>query len=117
FETANAVQSAPLYVAAEAAVYFASNDGAAYKLRAADGKMLWRFMSNAEITARPILHGDTLFVVNANDTLIAIDPQTGKMRWYRHRTPAAGMEISGYAGAAIHGSRVYTAFSDGVVMA
>ncbi len=117
FETANAVQSAPLYVAAEDAVFFGSNDGAAYKLRAADGKMLWRFMSNAEITARPILHGDTLFVVNANDTLIAIDPQTGKMRWYRHRTPAAGMEISGYAGAAIHGSRVYTAFSDGVVMA
>jgi len=117
FQTAGAVQGEALYNQAEDAVYFGSNDGAIYKLRAADGKMLWRFASNAEITRKPLLHDGHLFVVNANDTLISIDPATGKLRWYQHREPAAGMEISGYAGVAAFEDRVYTAFSDGVVMA
>jgi outer membrane protein assembly factor BamB len=121
FETAGAVQSAPLYDGSEDVVYFGSNDGAVYKLRAFDGKMLWRFSSNAEITRRAVLHEDTLFVVNANDTLVAINKSSGELRWYRHRQPAAGMEISGYAGCAVidspEGGRVYTAFSDGAVMA
>jgi outer membrane protein assembly factor BamB len=117
FETAGGVQSQALYDLREDVVYFGSNDGALYKLRAADGQMIWRFASNAEITEQPVLYGDSIFVVNANDTLVAINPEDGKMRWYRHRPPAAGMEISGYAGPAIHDDVVFTAYSDGVVMA
>lgn len=117
FETAGAVQSEPLYDVTEDVVYFGSNDGALYKLRAADGKMLWRFSSNGEITRRVLLHRGTLFVMNANDTLVAIDPKTGKLKWYRHRQPAAGMEIAGYAGPAVLDDLVFAAFSDGIVMA
>jgi len=117
FETGGAVQSEPLYDPRDDSVYFGSNDGALYKLRAVDGKMLWRFGSNAEITRQPVLHKGLLYAVNANDTLLCIDPTNGKMRWYRHRTPAAGMEISGYAGPAVYEEFVYSAFSDGVVMA
>jgi outer membrane protein assembly factor BamB len=117
FETAGAVQSEPLYDPAEDAVYFGSNDGALYKLRAADGRMLWRFSSNAEITRKPILHEGTLYFINANDTLVAADPEKGTLKWYRHRPPAAGMEISGYAGPTVAGERVFMAFSDGTVMA
>jgi outer membrane protein assembly factor BamB len=117
FQTDGAVQSEPLYDPREDVVYFGSNDGALYKLRAADGHMLWRFASNAEITRKPVMAGGSLLAVNANDTLIAIQPRTGELKWYRQRTPAFGMEISGYAGPAVHGDTVYTAFSDGVVMA
>ncbi|MEM9695470.1 MAG: PQQ-binding-like beta-propeller repeat protein [Myxococcota bacterium] len=117
FETAGAVQSEPLYNLKEDAVYFGSNDGALYKLRAVDGSMQWRFASNAQVRRPPILHQGRLFFVNANDTLIALDPKTGKLLWYQHREPAAGMEISGYAGVAAIDERVYTSFSDGVVMA
>jgi outer membrane protein assembly factor BamB len=117
FQTGGAVSSKPLYVTTEDAVYFGSNDGAMYKLRAADGKMLWRFASNAEIIRRPVLAGRTLYFVNANDTLVALDADNGKLRWFRQRTPAFGMEISGYAGPTVHGGLVYAAFSDGVVMA
>lgn len=117
FETAGAVQSEPYYDPREDVVYFGSNDGALYKLRASDGQMLWRFSSNAEITRRVILHRDTVFVMNANDTLVAVDPKTGKLKWYRHRQPAAGLEISGYAGPAVLDDMVFAAFSDGIVMA
>jgi outer membrane protein assembly factor BamB len=117
FETLGAVQCEPLYDASEDVVYFGANDGALYKVRAFDGKLLWRFSTNAEISRRPLLRDGVLFVMNANDTLLALDAATGAMRWQQHRTPAFGMEIAGYAGPALGGDKVYTAFSDGVVLA
>ena len=98
-------------------MYFGSNDGALYKVHALDGKLIWRFATNAEVARRPVMTRGTLYVVNANDTLVAIDAATGKLRWHQHRTPAFGMEIAGYAGPALGRDKVYTAFSDGTVQA
>ena len=117
FQTGGAVQGQPLYVQQEDAVYVGSNDGAVYKLRASDGAMIWRFATNAEVVRQPVLAGKTLFAMNANDTLVAIDKDSGKLRWFRQRTPAFGMEIAGYAGPAVHDRMVFAAFSDGAVMA
>lgn len=117
FETLGAVQSEPLYDPAEDVVYFGSNDGALYKVKAETGQLLWRFSTNAEISTKPVLANGLLYVVNANDTVLALEPQTGKMRWSRHRSPALGMEIAGYAGPLVTSEMVYAAFSDGHVMA
>jgi outer membrane protein assembly factor BamB len=117
FETLAPVQCEPLYDPAEETLYFGSNDGALYKVAASDGRLLWRFMSNAEVSRRPVLSNGTLYAVNANDTLLAMDPATGKLRWSQHRTPAMGMEMAGYAGPLVIGDAVYTAFSDGNVAA
>ena len=117
FETLGFVQSAPLYDAGEDVLYFGSNDGALYKVNAKNGRLLWRFMSNAEVARRPVLDGGTLFVTNANDTVLAIEPQSGKLLWHHHRTPAAGMEVAGHSGPAVFRGKVYTGFSDGTVAA
>jgi outer membrane protein assembly factor BamB len=117
FQTAGYVQCEPLYDEREDVVYFGSNDGALYKVAASDGHLLWRFASNSEIARRPVLYGGLAYAVNANDTLVALDPATGALRWHVHRTPALGMEIAGYAGPSAAWGRVYTAFSDGRVSA
>ncbi len=117
FETLAAVQSEPLYDAAEDVVYFGANDGALYKVRASDGELLWRFATNAEIARRPALRDGVVYIVNANDTLVAINAKSGALRWHQHRTPAAGMEVAGYAGPALGRDKVYAAFSDGIVSA
>ncbi len=117
FETLGAVQCEPLYDADENVVYFGSNDGALYKVDADEGRLLWRFNTNAEVARRPVIQNGVLYLTNANDTLVALDTRTGKMRWTQHRTPAAGMEIAGYAGPALGRGKVYTAFSDGTVQA
>lgn len=117
FETLDGVQCEPLYDSAEDVVYFGSDDGALYKVRALDGKLIWRFATNAKIGRRPVIRDGVVYVVNANDTLLALDASTGALRWNQHRTPAAGMEVSGYAGPALGADKVYTAFSDGVVSA
>ena len=117
FETAGYVQCEPLYDPREDVVYFGSNDGALYKVTAKYGQLLWRFSTNAEVARRPVLSGGLLYVVNANDTLIAIEPRTGKMVWNQHRAPAMGMEVAGYAGPLVWRGKVYAGFSDGTVTA
>ncbi len=117
FETMGPVQSEPLYDADEEVLYFGSNDGAVYKVSATDGRMLWRFSTNAEVGRRPVLRNGVLYVTNANDTLVAMNAATGALKWHQHRTPAFGMEVAGYAGPALGRDKVYTAFSDGVVLA
>lgn len=117
FETLGAVQCEPLYDPTEDTVYFGSNDGALYKVRASDGKLHWRFATNAEVARQPVIRDGVVYVMNANDTLVALDAATGKMRWHQHRTPAFGMEVAGYAGPALGDDKVYAAFSDGVVLA
>lgn len=117
FETLGPVQSEPLYDAIENVVYFGSHDGALYKVRARDGKLLWRFDTNAEVAQRPVLVGETLYFVNANDTVLAVSSLTGELKWSQHRTPALGMEVSGHSGLAVLEGRVHVAFSDGTVTA
>lgn len=115
FETLSAVQCEPLYDASDDAVYFGSNDGALYKVAALDGTLLWRFNTNAEVSRRPVIRNGVVYVVNANDTLVAIHAGTGKLKWHQHRAPAFGMEVAGYAGPALGRDKVYAAFSDGTV--
>jgi len=117
FETLAPVQGEPLYDAAEDVLYFGSNDGALYKVKAADGQLLWRIATNAEISRQPRLVEGTLYVVNANDTVVALKAADGSMLWTQHRTPAAGMSIAGHAGLLVSGDRVFAAFSDGNVVA
>jgi outer membrane protein assembly factor BamB len=117
FETLGFVQSAPLYVRGEDALYFGSNDGALYKVRAENGALLWRFMTNAEVSRRPVHEGGLLYVTNANDTVLCLEPPTGKLRWHQHRTPAMGMEVAGHSGVSVANGKVYSGFSDGTVVA
>jgi outer membrane protein assembly factor BamB len=117
FETLGFVQCAPLYDAAEDALYFGSNDGALYKVHARNGQLIWRFMTNAEVSRRPVLAHGLLFVANANDTVLALDPKSGELRWHQHRTPAMGMEVAGYSGVTYFRDKIYSGFSDGTVAA
>jgi outer membrane protein assembly factor BamB len=117
FQTLGPVQSEPFYDAADDAVYFGSTDGALYKVGASDGSLKFRFDTRAEMSRRPVRRGSTVYAVDANDRLIALDSKTGKMKWNQHRTPAFGMEVAGYAGPALGREQVYVAYSDGNVMA
>ena len=117
FETLGAVQSEPLYDPQLDVVYFGSHDGALYAVHASDGALVWRYETGAEITRRPALGGESLYFANGADNLFAVDRRTGKPLWHAHRTPALGMEVSGYAGPALDEGAVFFAYSDGHVAA
>jgi outer membrane protein assembly factor BamB len=115
FETLGVVQSEPYYDAELDVVYFGSHDGALYAVRAADGQLVWRYTTGAEVARKPVLGGETLYFVNAADNLFAVERRSGRTLWHVHRTPALGMEISGYAGPALSDGLVFFATSDGHV--
>jgi outer membrane protein assembly factor BamB len=115
FETLGPVQSEPLYDPELDVVYFGSNDGALYAVRASDGSLAWRYASGGEVARQAVRNGETLYFANAADNLFAIDRRSGKTLWHVHRTPALGMEISGYSGPAYDHGTVFYAFSDGHV--
>jgi len=121
FQTAAAVQSEPLYDDEHDVVYFGSDDDGMYCARARDGAMVFRYRTGAEVQRKPVLakrgSKGILVFVNAADSVFAVDAETGAPRWKRVRTPALGLEISGHAGVAIDGDRVYAAFSTGRVAA
>ncbi len=117
FETAGMVQSEPYYDIELDVVYFGSNDGALYAVHATDGTLVWRYNCGTQVSKRPALSGDTLVFVSAADQVFAVDRNTGKTKWQSRRTPALGIEISGYGGPTIDGSRVFIAYSDGHVAA
>lgn len=117
FETVGFVNGAPLYDPSHNVLYFGSNDGALYRVDADTGRLHWRFATNAEVARRPVLSGGLLYAVNANDTVLALEPATGKLVWSQHRTPALGMEVAGYSGPTVWRGKVYVAFSDGTVTA
>ena len=117
FETLNSVRSEPLYDAQLDVVYFGSDDGALYAVHASDGQLVWRYASGAEVMRKPVLGGETLFFANGADNLFAVDRRSGKTLWHVHRSPALGMEVSGYAGPALDQGVVFWAFSDGHVAA
>jgi outer membrane protein assembly factor BamB len=56
-----------------------------------------------------------LYFANAADNLFAIERRAGQGVWHVHRTPAFGMEISGYAGPSFDRGTIFFAFSDGHV--
>ncbi len=115
FETLGMVQCEPLYDSDLDLVYFGSNDGALYAVHAADGALLWRYDTGGEVARKPVRNGEMLYFANAADNLFAVDRRTGKPLWHVHRTPALGMEVSGYAGPAYDQGLVFFAFSDGHV--
>lgn len=117
FETLSFVQSAPLYDRKTGALYFGSHDGALYKVDAESGDLRWRFNTRAEVARRPVLSGDLIYFTNANDTVVAADTETGRIRWTQHRTPAMGMEVAGHSGVVVHNGYVYMGFSDGTATA
>ncbi len=115
FETIGAVQCEPLYDPELDVVYFGSHDGALYAVHASDGALVWRYETGAEVARRPVRNGEVLYVANGADNLFALERRTARTLWRVHRSPALGMEISGYSGPALDDGTVFFAFSDGHV--
>jgi outer membrane protein assembly factor BamB len=113
FETLDRVDSTPTI--AGDTVFFGSNDGGLYALDLDHGTLRWRVSTPAEVVQPPVVFEGGVYFVNANDTVYAVNAADGGPRWHYRRNPAGGISLSGHAGLARAGRRLYTGFSDGVV--
>jgi outer membrane protein assembly factor BamB len=58
-------------------LYVGSKNGFLYALAADDGKEVWKFHTDASITASPSIVGNTVFVTNRDGSLYAVNRNTG----------------------------------------
>lgn len=113
----DSVGSAPLYSEERRAIFFGADDGTFYALHALSGRKLWQVDTGAEIRRKPILHADTMYIINADNTIFALDPDGGETIWQYRRPPIEGFSSSGYSGITLSGSNIIAGFSDGYVVA
>ena len=79
FPTGDRVVGSPVY--RDGVVYFGSDDGSVYAVKAADGRQLWRHRTGGPVPATPALAGDTLYVGSYDGKFYAFDARTGATRW------------------------------------
>jgi len=115
FDLDDAVGSKPLYDPDRRRVYFGADDGVLYALHARSGRKLWATETGSEIRRVIHMREDTLYLANADNTILAVDPEGGEVIWRYRRPPIEGFSASGYADIVFHGKAVIGAFADGTV--
>jgi outer membrane protein assembly factor BamB len=79
FKTGAAIWSSP--AVDEGRVYFGSNDGFVYSLKADSGVLAWQFKTGGWVVGRPTLNGEYLYVLSDDGLLYKLHKRTGKAAW------------------------------------
>ena len=117
FEVDDPVGSVPLYDGDRKYVYFGADDGNFYAIHARSGRQIWSIDLSSEVRKPAILHNDTLYVVSADNTVMALDPENGQIVWQYRRPPLKGFSSAGHAGMVLAKGKLITGFSDGYLVA
>ena len=88
FKTGGAIWSSP--ATAENTVYFGSNDGLIYALKADSGEPRWHYKTGGPVMGRPTVDGSYLYVLSDDGYLYKLERQTGKFVW-KFDTHGAGV--------------------------
>jgi outer membrane protein assembly factor BamB len=117
FEVDDPVGSVPLYDENRKYVYFGADDGRFYALHARSGRLIWSLDTGAEIRKGSLMYNNTLYIVSADNTIFALDPDSGEIVWQYRRPPLKGFSAAGHSGLLIGGGKLITGFSDGYIVA
>jgi outer membrane protein assembly factor BamB len=117
FNLDDPIGSTPLYDSDRKYVFFGADDGRFYAVHARSGRQIWMIETGAEVRRDALLFDGTLYIINADNTVFAIDPDGGEVVWQYRRPPVEGFSASGYAGLTRSGAQLLTGFSDGYMVA
>jgi outer membrane protein assembly factor BamB len=79
FKTGGPIWSSPSVV--EGTIYFGSNDGNIYALKADSGNVVWQIKTGGRVMGRPTLDGPYLYVLSDDGLLYKLARKTGKSIW------------------------------------
>jgi outer membrane protein assembly factor BamB len=117
FSLDDPVGSTPVYDPARKWVYFGADDGRLYAVHARSGRKIWSAETGSEIRRPVMIRDDTLYVANADNTILAFDALDGEPIWRYRRAPLEGFSSAGYADIILSGSTIVAAFADGSLTA
>jgi len=65
-------------------VYAASRDGFVHAVLEQDGSSLWRFSTGEPILHRPVVIGESVYVITQPGGMYCLDAKTGMEKWWTH---------------------------------
>ncbi|HET9794652.1 MAG TPA: PQQ-binding-like beta-propeller repeat protein [Thermoanaerobaculia bacterium] len=94
-------------------LYVGAGDGGVYRLSAADGEVIWKFLTGGRVRSSPALAGGVVYAGSFDGVFYAIDARSGKLRW-KYATEGAAIDCAkwGFDRRSINSS---AAVADGVV--
>jgi outer membrane protein assembly factor BamB len=119
FELHEPIECEPALDAAADELFVGNERGELYALSPSRGEIRWKADAGGAIRRRPLLLNDAVYVVTEEDIVIALARADGSPLWRYKRDRDEGFLVAGHAGLAAHdgGTRILTAFNDGVVVA
>ncbi len=98
---------------ADGVVYFGSQDGTVYALRASDGSLRWTYKASGAVKGSPTLKAGVLYFGDYGGVVHAISAATGQKIWSAATSGALLGAGTFYSTAAVAFGRVYIGNTDG----
>lgn len=117
YDAGGSISAEPAFDSGLNELYLGTEDGVLHRLAAQDGSVTWRSEVGGAISTRPVLTDDVIFVATDDDTVTALDRESGEALWRVRRDPPDGFTISQHAGLTLlEGERLLAAFTSGQVI-
>ncbi len=115
FEAGGSVE-APVRIQGET-VYVGSAAGKLHALQLGSGREKWAYDAHEEVGTTPAVGEGVVVAMTLQDTLVAVDAESGAWRWHHRRELRESFTIRGAASPQVAGDLVVAAYSDGTVAA
>lgn len=116
YDAGEAIEATPAVDSAKGEVYVAVVDGSVHALDALTLERRWKSDIGHAFRTAPILTDDAIFLAAEDDYISAISREDGGELWAYRRPPGEAFAVAGQAGIRLVDGRLYTGFSDGVVV-
>jgi outer membrane protein assembly factor BamB len=98
-------------------VYVGSAGGVLHAFAVGTGQERWRYDTREELGTKPFVAHGRVYVASLQDTVFALDAQSGEWKWHHRRDTPSGFTVRGAASVAAADGLVFAAYSDGFAAA
>ncbi|MBC7172498.1 MAG: PQQ-binding-like beta-propeller repeat protein [Polyangiaceae bacterium] len=117
YDAGGAIEASPAIDSARRQMYLPVVDGTIHALDASTLELKWKEDVGFAVRNTPVLTDDALYIVTETDQVNALAREDGAVLWTYRRPPGEQFSVAGQAGLTLVDGRIYTGFSDGVVVA
>jgi outer membrane protein assembly factor BamB len=117
YDAGEAIEGTPAIDPEAQRLYVPAVDGTIHALDASTFEVVWKEDLGFAVRKPIVLTEDALYVVTETNQVSALSREDGAVLWSYRRPVGEEFAVGGQAGLTLHEGRIYTGFSDGVVVA
>jgi outer membrane protein assembly factor BamB len=117
YSAGSAIEAAPALDPNTGRIFIGTAGGTIDVIDSNTAKRVWRTSLEGPIRRQPLLASDAAYVVTAANSLVAMSRTNGELLWRYRRDIPESFSIAGNAGILSAYGKIFTGFSDGMVVA